>query len=96
MTAAPAERRRPADPVPGCTAKNRGSNKVLRRLIRNIEAVGGVVRPSCTRTGHWKVYLDGQYIGGLPGTPGDIRALANDIARLRRGGLRIDTKGRPL
>jgi hypothetical protein len=74
----------------------RGANKTIRCLIKEIERAGGEVRPSCTRTGHWKVYLDGVYIGGLPGTPGDIRALANDIARLRRGGLRIDTKGRAL
>lgn len=50
--------------------------------------------PCRNRDGHWKVYLDGEYIGGLASTPSDHRSTQNDIARLRRRGLNIDTKGR--
>ena len=63
-------------------------------IIEAVIAAGGVVEPSSTRTGHWKVYLDGESLGGIAGTPGDWRALRNDIARLRRGGLNITSKGK--
>lgn len=89
----PVERK---DVVPGTSRRTKGSCKQARDLIKVIERLGAVVKPHCSLTGHWKVYLDGRYIGGLAGTPSDRRAWANDIARLRRGGLAIDTKGRPL
>jgi len=82
--------------VAGTGCQKRGRRKETRRLIAAIEAAGGTVEPSRTRDGHFKVYLDGNYIGGLAGTAGDHRAMANDIARLRRGGLKIDSKGRAL
>jgi hypothetical protein len=72
----------------------RASNKDTRRLLDAIRAAGGTVEPHRGKDGHFKVYLDGQYIGGIAGTPSDWRARANDIARLRRGGLNIDSKGR--
>lgn len=86
---------RPGTPVPG-SGKRRIGNKDTRRLLAEIRKAGGTVIPHQGRDGHFKVYLQGEYIGGLPGTPSDHRALANDIARLRRGGLAINTKGRAL
>lgn len=85
---------RPA-PLPGSAAGRRcQGNKELRRLLDAIVAAGGEVVPyGRSATGHWKVYLNGEMIGGLAGTPGDYRSRKNDIARLRRNGLNITTKG---
>lgn len=70
-----------------------GPRKDTRELLNAIVAAGGTVEPCRNRTGHYKVFYRGRYIGGLAGTPGDWRGRANDIARLRRGGLNITTKG---
>lgn len=85
------------EPQPGSrrAAGCRASRKDIRKLLDAIRAVGGEVEPHRGKDGHFKVYLDGQYIGGIAGTPGDPRARQNDIARLRRGGLRITSKGQP-
>lgn len=89
------DRQRPG-PVPGSSAKKRGcARKETRRLLEAIEAAGGVVEPCSNRSGHWKVFLDGRYIGGLAGTSSDWRGRQNDIARLRRNGLPLNTKGLP-
>lgn len=72
----------------------RASRKDVAKLLDAIRAAGGEVVPHTGKNGHFKVYLDGQYLGGIAGTPSDWRARANDIARLRRGGLNIDSKGR--
>ncbi|AYP70068.1 HicA-like toxin [Mycobacterium phage CRB2] len=85
---------RPGTPVPGSGCKKRAARKETRELLAHIEAAGGEVRPHQGRPGHFKVYVDGVYIGGIAGTPSDRRAMANDIARLRRAGLKIDSKGR--
>lgn len=71
----------------------RASKKDTRKLLDAIRAAGGTVEPHRGKDGHFKVYLDGRYIGGIAGTPSDRRARANDIARLRRGGLNITSKG---
>jgi len=82
----------PPRPVPGTSRRTKGANKQGRELIKAIEAAGGEVRPSgCP--GHFKVYLDDRYIGSLAGTPSDWRTFKNDIARLRRNGLNITSKG---
>lgn len=83
------------EPVPGTASRCRVSNKAVRELIRNIEAAGGEVRHGGS-SNHYKVYLDGTYIGTLIGTPSSGRSQANDISRLRRGGLKIDSKGRAI
>jgi hypothetical protein len=80
--------------VAGTSSRRRAATKDTRRLLKAIEAAGGHVEPCRARDGHWKVYLDGHYIGGLACTPTDHRSTQNDIARLRRNGLNIDTKGR--
>ncbi len=72
----------------------RGGRKEVRELLAAIEAAGGTIEPHRSRTGHFKVYLDGQYIGGIAGTGSDHRTRANEVARLRRGGLNITSKGR--
>ena len=79
------------EPQPGSkrAAGCRGSNKDIRKLLDAIRAAGGEVVPHRGKDGHYKVYLDGQYLVGIAGTPSDWRARANDIARLRRGGLNI-------
>jgi hypothetical protein len=87
------DRERPG-PVPGSSARKRARTKDARRLLEAIEAAGGVVEPCRSRDGHFKVYLDGVYIGGIASTPSDHRSTQNDIARLRRNGLRITTRGR--
>ncbi|QPX62196.1 HicA-like toxin [Mycobacterium phage Indlovu] len=87
------DRERPG-PVPGSSSRRRGKSKEVRKLLEAIEQAGGEVVPCRNRDGHWKVYLDGEYIGGLASTPSDHRSTQNDIARLRRRGLNIDTKGR--
>ncbi|QGH75331.1 HicA-like toxin [Mycobacterium phage Quesadilla] len=84
----------PSTPVPGSGCRKRAARKETRRLLREIERAGGEVRPHQGRPGHFKVYVDGEYIGGIAGTPSDRRAFANDIARLRRNGLPITSKGR--
>ncbi|UJQ86604.1 HicA-like toxin [Mycobacterium phage PenguinLover67] len=81
-------------PVPGSGCRKRAARKETRRLLREIERAGGEVVAHQGRPGHFKVYVDGEYIGGIAGTPSDRRAMANDIARLRRGGLPLDSKGR--
>lgn len=80
---------------PGTACKARGARKEIRQLLKNIELAGGEVRQGGT-TGHFKVYRDGLYIGGLVSTPSSSRSMANDIARLRRNGLPVDSKGSPL
>lgn len=88
---------RPSGPtaaVSGTSARTRARSKDTRRLLAEIEAAGGTVEPCRNRDGHWKVFLDGHYIGGLASTPSDHRSTQNDIARLRRNGLNIDTKGK--
>lgn len=83
------------EPQPGSrhAAGCRGSRKDTRKLLDAIRAAGGTVEPHRGKDGHYKVYLDGTYLGGIAGTPSDWRARANDIARLRRGGLNITSKG---
>jgi len=88
---APSGRR---DTVAGTSARHRARRKDTRRLLEAIEAAGGTAEQSPGQGGHWKVYLDGRYIGGLCCTPSDHRSMQNDIARLRRNGLRITSKGR--
>lgn len=87
------DRERPG-PVPGSSCRRRGKSKEVRQLLDAIEAAGGTVEPCRNRDGHWKVFLDGEYIGGLAATPSDHRSTKNDIARLRRRGLNINSKGR--
>ncbi|AYD82070.1 HicA-like toxin [Mycobacterium phage Saguaro] len=96
LTMATTEEPRPGTPVPGSGRNgcHRAGNKETRRLLREITKAGGEVRPHSSKQGHFKVYLDGKYIGGIPGSPSDRRAFANDIARLRRGGLPLNSKGR--
>jgi hypothetical protein len=79
-------------PVPGCGCRPRARRKEVRELIRQIELAGARVEASGTN--HFKVYLGERYIGGLAATPSDHRALANDIARFRRAGLALNSKGR--
>lgn len=76
--------------VTGC----RAARKEVRQLLDAITAAGGVLEPHRSRTGHFKVFLNGTYIGGVAGTASDWRTRANEIARLRRGGLPITSKGR--
>lgn len=81
------------EPVPGSrNSAIRGTNKDQRRLIKAIKQAGGEVRPSGI-SGHVDVYLDGRRIGCLSGSPSDHRTTKNDIARLRRHGLAITSKG---
>lgn len=63
------------------------SRPEVRRLIKEIEAAGGVVTRG--KSGHYKVYLDGHLVGTLPQTPSDRRGLLNARALLRRAGLQI-------
>ncbi|AHJ88387.1 hypothetical protein CG91_gp087 [Mycobacterium phage 39HC] len=82
-------------PQPG-SGKSRRCNghKDTRLLLEAVEAAGGECVPhGRTRPGHWKVYLGGKMIGGISGTPSDHRTRKNDIARLRRNGLNITSKG---
>ncbi|QHB37398.1 hypothetical protein I5G58_gp096 [Mycobacterium phage BirdsNest] len=76
-------------PVPGTGGGKRGTHKDVRELLRRIEEAGGEVRPSRSKTGHWKVYKAGVLIGSLAGTPSDWRGLKNALAQLRRAGLDI-------
>lgn len=68
--------------------KSGGSSKECRALVKKIEAAGGEI-VSTGKSGHLKVYLDTTFIGALAGTPSDHRTWKNDIARLRRNGLKI-------
>ena len=75
--------------MPGTSARGRGVHKDLRDLLKRIEAAGGTVEPSRSKTGHWKVYLAGVFVGTLAGTPSDWRSMKNALAQLRRAGLDI-------
>jgi hypothetical protein len=83
-------------PHPGSRRAVGGSSKEYRKFLGAIRAAGGELRECTGRAGHYKVYLDGALIGTVAGTPSDPRGRQNDIAQLRRAGLRIDSKGRPL
>lgn len=61
-------------------------DKDIRKLIRNLERQGFEVRYSAK--GHPRVYLDGQFLTGLPGTPSDRRGVRNAMAVLKRHGYR--------
>jgi hypothetical protein len=63
----------------------------VRKLIDAITAAGGEVRP--TNNCHYQVYVEGQLVATLAGTPSEYRGLKNDIARLRRAGLPLTSKG---
>ena len=90
-----ARRVEPGAPVPGSACRQRGTaRKETRVLLEQIELAGGTVEPCRNRSGHWKVFFQGRYIGGLSGTPSDHRGTRNDIARLRRAGLPLTSKGR--
>lgn len=86
--------RRSGAPVPGSGRGTGVARKEIRELLGQIEAAGGTVKPSCNKPGHFKVYLDGRFIGGISGTPSDYRSTKNEIARLRRRGLPLNSKGR--
>ncbi len=82
------------EPQPGSLKSQiKGARKGQRELIKAVTAAGGEVRPAGGISGHVKVYLDGVFIGCLSGTPSDHRTTKNDIARLRRNGLNITSKG---
>ncbi|WAB09578.1 hypothetical protein SEA_WOOPER_75 [Gordonia phage Wooper] len=64
------------------------NNKELRRLLDRIEQAGGELR-RCKHGSHWKVYLDGRFIGTVGGSPSDHRSWKNGLSFLRRNGLQI-------
>lgn len=67
----------------------RGVSKDLRVLLSRVEAAGGTVKP-CRRSSHWKVYnAEGRYVTTICGTPSDWRSWRNDIANLRRAGIKV-------
>lgn len=81
-------------PQPGSRrSTNKTSNRDTRALLRAIEAAGGCLEPCRSRSGHYKVYLEGRLIGTIAGTPSEYRSRKNDIANLRRNGLQITSKG---
>lgn len=71
----------------------KSSDRDTRALLDSIEAAGGTVKPCRSRSGHYKVYLEGRLIGTIAGTPSEYRSRKNDIANLRRAGLQINSKG---
>lgn len=82
-------------PIAGSKRSNgtKSSDRDTRALMEAIVAAGGTLRPCRSRTGHYKVYLDGKMIGTIAGTPSEYRSRKNDIANLRRNGLQITSKG---
>ena len=81
-------------PRPGSKrTANKSSDRDTRALLRAIEAAGGEVKPCRSRSGHYKVYLEGRLIGTIAGTPSEYRSRKNDIANLRRAGLPLTSKG---
>lgn len=67
--------------------RKRPARKEVRHLIAEIEAAGGSVRRS--KSGHWKVYLNGHLVTSIPNTPSDWRGLLNSRALIRRAGIDI-------
>lgn len=59
-------------------------DKDTRKLLKEAEKQGFEVR--VTKRGHPMVYLNGRFITGFSGTPGDQRAIRNSLAALRRAG----------
>lgn len=62
-----------------------GSRKETEHLLTCIEKAGGTLRRS--RSGHWKVYLDGRLVTTIASSSSDVRSIRNVRARLRRAGL---------
>ncbi len=67
--------------------RKRPARKEVRRLITQIEAAGGRVIRS--KSGHWKVYLNGHLVTSIPNTPSDWRGLLNTRALIRRSGIEL-------
>jgi len=63
------------------------SRKESEALLTSAKAAGAEVRRS--RSGHWKVYLDGHLITSIASSSSDVRSVRNARARLRRAGLAI-------
>jgi hypothetical protein len=60
--------------------------KELRKLIKALEDQGFDI--TVTTKQHYMVWLDGEFVTTLPGTPSDWRSLKNSIAAARRFGFR--------
>lgn len=59
----------------------------MKELLRKLERQGcSIVR---TKKGHYKVFLNGQWVTTLSGTPSDWRSIRNSLAPLKRAGLRL-------
>lgn len=64
------------------------SQKDVKRLVHRLQRSGYDVRRA--RSGHWKIRDgEGHLLGTLPSTPSEYRGLKNQLAELRRNGVRI-------
>lgn len=61
-------------------------DKDMRRIIQALEDQGFDVRR--TKSGHYRVTLDGRYVTTFAGTPSDWRGLKNALAAAKRAGFR--------
>lgn len=61
------ERRRRQQEVAGTGRNNIARDPRVKKMIKEIEAVGGEVRPS--GSGHLKIYYGGKVVQGMPKTP---------------------------
>ena len=59
----------------------------IRGLLKSLEQQGCVIVH--TKKNHYKVFLEGEWLTTLPGTPSDWRSLRNCTAPLKRAGLRL-------
>lgn len=61
-------------------------DKDARKVLKEAERQGFEV--GTTKRGHPIVHKDGAFVATYSGTPGDVRAIRNFIAQLRRHGFR--------
>lgn len=69
--------------------------KEAKQFVERLRALNPSVKIEKGRGGHWLVKRDGGLIGTIPGTPSDVRSLANSAAHFRRAGLVVDSGEKP-
>lgn len=62
-------------------------SKDISVLVRAIRRAGGRVVQA--RSGHFKVYWEGRYVGSLPVSSSDVRAIHNAKSHFRKQGLPV-------
>lgn len=60
-----------------------------KALIRKLRQIPGVEVVKAKRNSHLKIYRDGKLISSMPASPSCTRGKLNQLAHLRKQGIRI-------